>query len=136
MAALLSDQGQARLEDAESLCWEARLLEGQREMLGSKHLDTLTSLNKMAALLSDEGKLEEAEQMYEEAAPEGRREMLENKYLDTLSSVSDMVALLSDLGKLEEAEPSYKEAQEGWRSLFGNQHPENLISILHSALFQ
>jgi len=36
-------------------------LRGQREALGDAHPDTLSSLNNLAVLLSDQGKLNEAE---------------------------------------------------------------------------
>jgi Tfp pilus assembly protein PilF len=50
---------------AEQLYKEA--LQGRREVLGPHHPDTLTSLDNLATLYSDQGRHREAEPLYKEA---------------------------------------------------------------------
>merc|ERR1712054_715116 len=76
---------------------------GCREKLGDKHPSTLTSINNLAGLLEERGRLDEAEPLYQEALA-GRREKLGDKHPDTLLSINNLAALLKAQGRLDEAE--------------------------------
>jgi len=68
---LLHDRGD--LDGAEALYREA--LEAQRETLGDRHPNTLTSINNLGRLLAAKGDLDGAEALYREAL-EGQQETL------------------------------------------------------------
>ena len=51
--------------------WRSQALAARREALGSAHPQTLTSVNNLACLLKDQGKLGEAEPLFTEAWPAG-----------------------------------------------------------------
>ncbi len=69
MGSLLYSQG--RLNEAEPLCREA--LEGERQVLGNEHPETLKSIGNMGSLLRSEGKLAEADPYYREAMAAAER---------------------------------------------------------------
>ena len=98
-----------------------------RETLGDKHPQTLLSINNMALLLKDQGKLAEAEGLCREALT-GSRETLGNKHPETLISINNLAALLLDMGKMAEAEPLCQEALAVRRETLGNKHPDTLRS--------
>jgi tetratricopeptide (TPR) repeat protein len=121
---------QGKLAEAEPLFREA--LEGGREVLGSRHPATMTSVGNLAFLLEKQGKLAEAEPLCREAL-EGKREVLGPRHPDTLTSVNNLAILLMDQGKLEEAEPLHREALEGGREVHGPLHPETLVFVVNLA---
>jgi len=125
---LLKNQG--RLDEAEPLCREA--LEAAREVLGSRHPNTLVSMNNLAMMLSGQGKLDEAEPLYREAL-EARREVLGARHPDTLGSMHNLGGVLKDQGKLDEAEPLCREALDGYREVLGERHPMTLNQLANWA---
>lgn len=68
-----------------------------------------TIVTKLAHLLSDQGRLADAEPLYLEAVA-GRRETLGDRHPDTLSAIINLTALCRDQGRLDEAEPLVAEA--------------------------
>jgi tetratricopeptide (TPR) repeat protein len=89
---------------------------------------TSALINNLANLLSDQGKLGEAEPLYREALA-GRRRSLGDEHPSTLTSINNLAILLSDQGKLVEAEPLYREALAGKRRTLGDEHSSTLNSI-------
>jgi hypothetical protein len=69
-------------------------------MLGEEHPDTLTSLNRLAAVLRHQGRYEEAEEMNRRAL-KGREKMLGKEHPDTLISVSSLASVLRQQGRYE-----------------------------------
>jgi hypothetical protein len=59
---------------------------------GARHLDTLSSINGLALLLSDQGKLDEAEPLYREAL-EARRDVRGARHPNTLTSMNNLANL-------------------------------------------
>ena len=83
-------------QDMQGMSSEAALraeVATRRQTLGDKHPDTLTSINNMASMLLDLGKLAEAEPLFREALA-GRRETLGDKHPSTLTSINNMAGLL------------------------------------------
>ena len=72
-------------------------LAGCRTTLGDDHEDTLGSINNLADLLQDEGRLDEAQPLLEEALA-GRRAALGDAHPDTLGSINNLGALLKTQG--------------------------------------
>ena len=89
---------------------------------------TSALISNLARLLSDQGKLCEAEPLYLEALA-SRRRTLGNEHPSTLASINSLANLLSDQGKLIDAEPLYLEAMAARRRTLGNEHPDTLLSI-------
>jgi tetratricopeptide (TPR) repeat protein len=79
-------------------------------------------------LLSDQGKLSEAEPLYREAL-RGRQETLGETHRDTLASLNNLAVLLKSQGKLSEAEPLFREALLGQMATLGETHPDTLASL-------
>ena len=65
--------------------------------LGPAHPDTLATVNNLANLLSDQGKLDEAEPLYRRALA-GKEEALGPAHPSTLNSVGNLAILLNKKG--------------------------------------
>jgi tetratricopeptide (TPR) repeat protein len=78
---------QGKYEVAEEMY--RRELEGCEKVLGTDHLDTLTSVNNMAILLQGQGKYEAAEEMYRRPL-EGREKILGPEHPSTLRSMEGL----------------------------------------------
>ncbi|OBT93043.1 hypothetical protein VE01_09002 [Pseudogymnoascus verrucosus] len=78
-------------------------------------LDTvayLDSLKMLGNLCSDQGKLAEAEEMYQRAL-KGKEKALGAEHTSTLRTVNNLGNLYADQGKLAEAEEMYQRALKG-----------------------
>ena len=64
-------------------------LEIRKKALGDEHPGTATSLNDLASLLHDQGKLTEAEPLYRQAL-EIRKKALGDEHPDTATSLNDL----------------------------------------------
>ena len=73
--------------------------------------------------MQDEGKLDEAKPLYEEAVA-GQRETLGDKHPKTLDSINNLAKLFYEMGKLDEAESGFVEAVDGRREVLGEDHPD------------
>jgi Tetratricopeptide repeat len=68
-------------------------LEVRERVLGKEHLDILTSIGNLALMLSDQGKYNEAEQIYQKEL-EVRERVLGKKYPFILISIDNLVGML------------------------------------------
>ena len=112
-------------------------LQANRETLGDRHPDTLTTVTSMGTLLVAMRQPERARPLFEEEL-EASRETLGDRHVDTLVSISNMGQLLQAMGQLEEARPLYEEALQASREVQGDHHPDTLtlldsMSKLHEA---
>ncbi len=105
-----------------------RALQASERTLGSEHPSTLVSMNNLASLLQDQGKLAEAEPLFRRAL-ETQQLTLGSEHPDTLTSLSNLASLLQDQGKLAEAEPLYRRALEARERTLGLEHLDTLISV-------
>jgi hypothetical protein len=98
------------------------------ETLGEAHPGTFASMNSLANLLSDQGKLSEAEPLLRDAL-RCRREILGETHPDTLASMNNLASLLTEHDKLDEAEPLLRDALRGQRETLGETHRHTLLSM-------
>ncbi|KAL1607816.1 hypothetical protein SLS60_002754 [Paraconiothyrium brasiliense] len=84
-----------------------QLFEREVEVLGREHPDTLTSMNNVAAALTNRGKYAEAEAMHR-ATLAVQEKMLGAEHPDTLTSMNNVAAALTNRGKYAEAEAMHR----------------------------
>ncbi|CAZ86084.1 unnamed protein product [Tuber melanosporum] len=135
-----------RYEEAENIF--RRVLEGREKVLGSDHLDTLTSAHNLALVLGQLGRHNEAEKLnralvwildalgkYDEGERTNKRvldtrqRVLGPGHPDTLSSLHKHGVMLQRLGRYAEAEKYYRHALEGREKKLGPEHPDTLSSV-------
>jgi tetratricopeptide (TPR) repeat protein len=79
-------------------------------------------------LYSDQGKLQEAEEMYQRALA-GCEKALGADHTSTLNTVNNLGSLYSDQGKLKEAEEMYQRALVGYEKALGADHTSTLNTV-------
>ncbi|KAF6803118.1 NB-ARC and TPR domain protein [Colletotrichum sojae] len=84
--------------------------------------------HKLGNLYSDQGRLKEAEAMYQRAL-QGYEKELGPDHTSTLSTVNNLGALYSDQGRLEEAEAMYQRALQGKEKAWGPDHTSTLDTV-------
>ena len=77
--------------------------------------------HKIAYLYADQGKLVEAEQMYQRAL-QGYEKAWGPEHTSTLDTVNNLANLYADQGKLVEAEQMYQRALQGKEKAWGPEH--------------
>jgi tetratricopeptide (TPR) repeat protein len=95
---------------------------------GATHPETLTSIDGLAGLLRERGKLDEAEPLYRRALA-ARRKSLGKGHPTTLTSINKLAQVLREQGRLNEAEPLLGEALAARRETLGSRHPETVRSM-------
>jgi tetratricopeptide (TPR) repeat protein len=98
------------------------------ERAGKEHPSTLMSMNNLATVLRDQGKYEQAEEMYRQAL-RLRETILGKEHPDTLTSVDNLALLLSCQGKYEQAEEMHRQTIRLRETILGKEHPATLTSI-------
>ncbi|USP81646.1 hypothetical protein yc1106_08920 [Curvularia clavata] len=88
----------------------------------------LGATNLLGNLYADQGKLGEAEQMYERAL-RGYEEVLGPSHTSTLDTVNNLGNLYADQGKLGEAEQIYMRALRGYEEALGPDHTSTLDTV-------
>ena len=114
------------IDGAEPLYRET--LDLRSQVLGTKHRDTLTSMNNLAFVLDKLRRYGEAEPLYRETL-DVRREVLGTKNPDTLTSTNNLAFVLDEQGRYGEAEPLYREALDLRREVLGPKNPDTLTSM-------
>ncbi|KAH7372236.1 hypothetical protein BKA66DRAFT_423213 [Pyrenochaeta sp. MPI-SDFR-AT-0127] len=95
---------------------------------GNQHEIVLGAIHLLGNLYADQGKLDEAEQMYERAL-RGTEEALGPKHTSTLDTVNNLGLLYADQGKLSEAEQMYERALRGTEEALGPKHTSTLQTV-------
>ena len=127
---VLANAGPERREEYLRMqAWQCDWLERD---LGSDHLDVITN---RAALLRDQGRLEEAEPLFRRHL-DVLRERHDTDSLALLVPIRNFSEFLLRMGKLEESEALIRESLEGTRRLLGEDHRLTVgaMSILGMAL--
>ena len=88
----------------------------------------LYALHRIGMLLSDQGKLEKAEKMYQRAL-EGYEKAWGPDHTSTLSTVNNLGNLYANQGKLAEAEKMYQRALEGKEKAWGPDYTSTLNTV-------
>jgi tetratricopeptide (TPR) repeat protein len=86
------------------------------------------ALHNLGLLYANQGKLAEAEKMYERAL-QGKEEALEASHTSTLDTVNNLGNLYADQGKLAEAEKMYERALHGYEEVLGASHTSTLNTV-------
>ncbi|KAN0067763.1 hypothetical protein V8E54_014010 [Elaphomyces granulatus] len=85
-------------------------------------------LRRLGLLYADQGKLDEAEKMYQRAL-QGYEKTLGPDHTSTLHTVNNLGALYADQGKLDEAEKMYQRALQGYEEAWGPDHTSTLDTV-------
>lgn len=105
-----------------------RALIGREKALGSDHISILSTVNNLGILYKNQGKLTEAESMYQRALLGYTRNPPSNvrPQLDLFYNI----ALVSrDLEEFERAKQYFNKAYQGYRELFGPQHALTIYAL-------
>ncbi|MCJ1359457.1 MAG: hypothetical protein MMC33_009459 [Icmadophila ericetorum] len=103
------------------------------DALGRDHTSTLYTIYNLAILYKNQGRLAEAEAMYNRAL-EGKEKALGREHTSTLDTVNNLAALYSVQGRLAEAEDMFNRALEGKEKALGREHTSTLTTITNLAI--
>ncbi|KAJ5955971.1 hypothetical protein N7501_010250 [Penicillium viridicatum] len=92
------------------------------------NLSILGGFHGLGNLYIDQGKLKEAEEMYQRALV-GREKALGPDHISTLNTVNNLGILYRDQGKLKEAEEMYQGALAGYEKALGPDHISTLNTV-------
>ncbi|KAK5214762.1 hypothetical protein LTR47_011818, partial [Exophiala xenobiotica] len=90
--------------------------------------DILNALLGLGNLYRDQGKLQQAEEMYQRAL-QGFEKALGNEHTSTLTTVNNLGALYQIQGKMEQAEEMYQRALQGFEKALGKEHTSILTTV-------
>jgi tetratricopeptide (TPR) repeat protein len=79
----------------------------------------------LGLLYQNQGKLAEAEEMYQRAL-KGYEKALGPDYIATLDTANNLGSLYQNQGKLAEAEEMYQQALKGYKKALGSEHTSTL----------
>ena len=98
-----------------------RALRGKEEALGPNHSSTLNTVNNLGLLYADQGRLGEAEQMYERALRgyEALGSIRIQQYLPALNTLQNMGELYTKQAEVAKARAMYARALGGLTSVLG-----------------
>jgi len=102
-----------------------RALAGKEKALGADHMSTLSTVNSLGNLYSDQGKLAEAEQMYVRALA-GYEKVSLSHTITALNAVGNLGVLYRDQAKMEQAKKMFQRAVLGREKVLGPHHPHTL----------
>jgi tetratricopeptide (TPR) repeat protein len=88
----------------------------------------MCAVHGLGNLFAGQGKLAEAERMYERAL-QGREKALGRDHTSTLETVNNLGALYLNRGKLDKAEEMYKRALQGFEKALGRDHTSALETV-------
>jgi tetratricopeptide (TPR) repeat protein len=105
----------------------------KKHVLGSRPneiYDTsyLHGLHNLGALYRDQGKLDEAEAMYQRSLA-GKEKALGPEHTSTLDTVNNLGVLYQDQGKLDKAEAMYQRVLAGKEKALGPEHTSTLRTV-------
>jgi tetratricopeptide (TPR) repeat protein len=75
--------------------------------MGKEYLYTLTSMNNLAMVLRDQGKYEQAEEIYRQALRLSET-VVGKEHPDTLTNMNNQAIVLRNQGKYEQAEEMFR----------------------------
>ncbi|KAL8296146.1 hypothetical protein RB600_001572 [Gaeumannomyces tritici] len=96
-------------------------------------ISVIYALHSLADLYSDQGRLAEAEALYERAL-QGCEKAFGPDHTSTLDTVNNLAILYSDQGRLAEAEALYERALQGCEKAFGPDHTSTLDTVNNLAI--
>ncbi|KAJ5955828.1 Disease resistance protein [Penicillium viridicatum] len=90
--------------------------------------EDMGALHSLGYLYADQGRLQEAEAMYERAL-EGKEKACGREHISTLDTVNNLGSVYKDQGRLQEAEAMYERALEGYEKTRGREHTSTLNTV-------
>lgn len=106
-----------------------RICESLKNELGlPQDRELLSALHSLGRLFWFQGRLKEAEEMYERALA-GREKVLGPDDISTLDTVHNIGVLYHDQGRLDEAEKMYQQALTGYQKVLGPDHLSTLSTV-------
>ena len=102
--------------------------EGTKEMVLSKEPANMLSMNNEAAMLSSQGKYQEAEKIHRQVLTI-METVLEKKHPDTLTSMNNLAGVLRSQGRYEEAERMFRQVLTLRERVLKKEHPSTLTSM-------
>ncbi len=103
-------------------------VQGGNDLESQDNQNTLNTVNNLGILYVCQGKMTEAEAMYQRAL-EGKEKMWGPEHALTLDTVNNLGNLYVDQGKMAEAEAMYQRALEGYEKAWGPKHASTLNTI-------
>ncbi|KAN0077370.1 hypothetical protein V8E54_005674 [Elaphomyces granulatus] len=91
------------------------------------------ALHELGDLYADQGKLDEAEKMYQRAL-QGKEKAWGPDHTSILDTVNNLGTLYADQGKLDEAEKMYQRALQGYEKAWGPDHTSTLETVNNLSL--
>lgn len=116
----------AQYTEAMKCCTQS--LSIRREVLGTHHVDTITSLNNLAFLCQVQGEYKQALVLYEESLAV-RKEVLGERHPDTALGVMNLAGLYKAKGEYERALVLYKESLVVRKEVLGGRHPDTALNL-------
>ncbi|KAJ5281307.1 hypothetical protein N7478_006679 [Penicillium angulare] len=123
---MASERDYAELE--RRLLPHATALYTRKFSAAADNIAVLGGLHRLGSLYSDQGRLKEAEEMYQRALA-GYEKVLGPDHMSTLDIVNDLGNLYSDQEKLKEAEEIYQRALVGYEKALGLDHTSTLNTV-------
>jgi eukaryotic-like serine/threonine-protein kinase len=103
-------------------------LDVRRRVLGPIHVDVLSSVNDLARVLREQGKLTISENILRDTLATDRR-VLGPENPVTLACMMELASVLHDQGRLPESEALRRDTLEIQKRVLGLQHPDTLMSM-------
>ena len=116
--------------DAVKYC--RRCLQISERMVGKEHPNTLRSMNNLAAMYDNMGRLNEAVKVFESCL-EIRKRVLGEEHPDTLWSMNGLATTYNSLGRSNEAVKVFEACLEIRKRVLGEEHPDTLWSMSNLA---
>ena len=103
-------------------------LELRKEVLGTEHPNTLTSMDSLAVSFCAQGRYQDAENMYRETIAIQQR-VLGAEHFDTLQTMGHLANSLCQQGRRQEGEKLYREVLEIQLRVLGPEHFSTLVTM-------
>ena len=113
------------MSNQDPVSYLTRALETYERVLGPEHPDTLSTVNNLATLYTDQGKYELAKPLYQWALETCER-VLGLEHPDTAQTLGNLANLYRDQGKFELAVPLYEHTLAIYESALGTDHPRTV----------
>ncbi|KAJ7062230.1 hypothetical protein C8F01DRAFT_1082771 [Mycena amicta] len=120
-----------RYEEAKDLA--IAMIEGQTQLLGVDHPDTLWAMGNLASIYFHLGKFHQVEEL-ETVVLAKRKQVLGDDHPETLCSISNLAATYRNLHKYHKAEELGVIVAEKRKQVLGDAHPDTLLAMGELAL--
>ncbi|KAE8372665.1 violaceus kinesin [Aspergillus bertholletiae] len=120
-----------RWKEAEEL--EVQVLQLRKQVLGLEHPYTLTTMNNLASIYSNQGRWKEAEELWVQVL-QLDKQVLGPEHPDTLTSMANLASTYWGQGQWKEAEELEMRVLQLRKQVRGREHSDTLMSMANLAL--